>query len=92
MTKLEEIPARIEGRLCAHRQVLATLVAYVFDGTPEARERVRTLVSNDMVAANHSEDPGVIPDAAFAIEASVAEEIRLIAEEAGGIRNAGSAS
>lgn len=81
------IPELIEGRLLAQRQVLAALVAAVIDERPETLARLRNLVTRDAVAADQAEDPGALPDGAFAIEAAAAEEIRLIAQAVASIRS-----
>lgn len=88
MTDFDDVPAFVEGRLHAQRHVLAALVAAVIDRRPETVERLSTLVSRDAVASDQAEDPGAIPDPAFAIEASAAEELRLIAREVEGILRA----
>ncbi|WP_284164746.1 hypothetical protein [Frigidibacter sp. SD6-1] len=81
MSLYETSPAVLEGRMHAHRQVLAALVAAVTDPRPETLAGLRALVSRDAVAASQSEDPGAVPDRAFAIQSSVAEELRLLADE-----------
>lgn len=87
MAENHHIPELIEGRLLAQRQVLAALVAAVIDERPETLSRLRRLVTRDAVAADQAEDPGAVPDGAFAIEAAAAEEIRLIAERVASIRS-----
>lgn len=81
MSDYDQIPAIVEGKLHAQRHVLAALVAAVLEGRSENRERLRLLVSRDTSASDQAEDPGALPDRAFAVEASTAEELRLIAEE-----------
>ncbi len=70
----------LEGRLLAQRKVLAALVSAVLGDAGQGRERLRKLVSRDAMNSEHSEDPGVLPDAAFAIEAAIDAELRLIAD------------
>jgi hypothetical protein len=68
---------KLEGRLIAQRKVLAMILAAL----PET-EGVWRQLDRQKTFQGQEEDPGVIPDSAFAIEATVAEEFRLIAEEA----------
>lgn len=81
MTEFEELPPSIEGKLHAHRHVLAALVAMVTDPSSKNLARIQSLVSRDAVAADQAEDPGSTPDPAFAIVSSEAEELRLLAKE-----------
>jgi hypothetical protein len=64
----------LEGRLIAQRKVLARLVA--------SAPRAWRALEQSAPFQDHEEDPGVIPSSAYAIEAAVAEELRLIAEDA----------
>ena len=70
-------PETLEGRLIAQRKVLAEILVRL------ARED-RTLLEaleDRTVFRDHEEDPGVVePSPEFAIEAAVADEIRLLLE------------
>lgn len=81
-----EAPEVTEGRLLAQRHVLAALVAAVLD-EGAGRERLRGMLSRDAVEPEHEEDPGAEPDAAFAIEAAIDEELRWIAREVAALRD-----
>ncbi|SPH25043.1 hypothetical protein DEA8626_04078 [Defluviimonas aquaemixtae] len=85
-------PEVIEGKLIAHRRILAALLATVIGDGPAARERLRRMIADDAIATDHAEDPGVFPDSAFAISSTVAEEFRLIAREAAEIQAAAGAA
>ncbi|WP_424932384.1 hypothetical protein [Amaricoccus macauensis] len=67
----------LEGRLIAHRKILALLLEHCGDSgalreTLEARLEVQ----------DHEEDPGVVPNEAFAIEGAIADELRLVMDAA----------
>ena len=66
----------LEGRLFAQRKVLARLLAELKSADLDA-----FLAERDHVEAGE-EDPGAIPDPAFAVEAAMADEIRQIREAA----------
>lgn len=88
MTTQKDIPALIEGRLNAHRRVLAVLVAAVLDGDGSSRRRLADLLERDPAAADQSEDLGAVPDAVFAIRSTFAEELGRIAKEVAELRAA----
>ena len=69
----------IEGRLIAQRKVLARILARVCE--PDGRTLLNAFEA-DGVFQDHQEDPGAVPDSAFAIEAGMADEMRLIVEAA----------
>ncbi|MCV2869089.1 hypothetical protein OEW28_10670 [Defluviimonas sp. WL0002] len=85
MTISEVDAERLEARLDAHREVLALLVAYAGDGSKELTER---LSRRDATPAHHAEDPGAVPDRAFAIEAAFEQELHMIAKQIARIREA----
>lgn len=74
--------ANLEGRLLAQRQILAELLAACDQVGGALSDWVRTFVSDDFTLHDASEDPGAVPDAAFAVEQIIAEEKRLLASEA----------
>ncbi len=69
----------LEGRLNAHRKVLATLLAWAMrqPGNDLARQ-----IEAGTCVQDHGEDPGAIPDPAFVIEAAAAHETQLLLERA----------
>ena len=72
-------PLEIEGRLNGQREVLAAILAHLMaqSGDAFARQLEALLEISD-----HQEDPGAVPDPAFAIEAASALEVRLLLERA----------
>tara|TARA_R110000823_G_C15823541_1_gene489511 strand:- start:67 stop:336 length:270 start_codon:yes stop_codon:yes gene_type:complete len=73
--------AEVEGRLLAQRQVLAELLAACDQAGGPLSDWVRTFVSEDFTVHDTAEDPGVVPDPAFAVESIIAEEKRMLAAE-----------
>ena len=67
-------PEDLEGRLIAHRQVLARLVAA---NGADLREFLR---DRSTVAIPEEDPSGDGPDPAFAIEAALADEMRRLTE------------
>lgn len=71
---MTESPETLEGRILAHRKILARIVATLgrqgSDLQDELKDR-RHLELND-------EDPGAVPDPALAIEGAIADEIRQV--------------
>lgn len=73
----------LEGRLIAQRKILARLVAELRSDALDA-----FLADRDHFEGNE-EDPGAVPDGAFAVEAAIADEVRLIREAAQRFRQSG---
>lgn len=71
--------ARLEGRLLAQRQILAEFLAACDRAGGPLSDWVRAFLSDDFMLHDASEDPGAVPDAAFAVEQIIAEEKRLLA-------------
>lgn len=69
-----DLSPALEGRLLAMRKILAALLA----GQPPAE----VLEAADGVVHDLQEDPGAVSSEGFALEAALAEEMRLIAQEA----------
>lgn len=63
----------LEGRLMAHRKLIAMILSTLRD-SPELWSKIE----DRLEVRDHEEDPGVIPSEAFAIEAALADEIRLV--------------
>ena len=76
--------ATLEGRLLAQRQVLAELLA----ACDRAGGPLSDWVPEDFTVHDYAEDPGVVPDPAFAVESIIAEEKRMLAAETGRILDA----
>jgi hypothetical protein len=73
---MTETPETIEGRLLAHRKILARLLQAVANGKggPELLAELKDRRQLEL----HQEDPGAVPDPALAIEGAVADEIRQV--------------
>ncbi|MGR3822310.1 MAG: hypothetical protein ACU0A5_07025 [Salipiger marinus] len=64
--------AEIEGRLLAHRRLLARLVAAL---DPQARDDLTLWLAERSVLQDGQEDPGVLPDGSAALPLSLADEL-----------------
>lgn len=71
MTEIQD--ATLEGRLLAQRQVLAELLAACDRAGGPLSEWVRSFVADDFGPRDYAEDPGALPDAAFAVESVIAQ-------------------
>ncbi|KCZ88867.1 hypothetical protein [Hyphomonas johnsonii] len=71
----------LEGRLLAQRQVLAALMAGLARQDGAAGLWVKGFLDSDHQVADSNEDPGAVPDPAFAVEFIIAEEKQLLASE-----------
>jgi hypothetical protein len=80
--------ATLEGRLLAQRQVLAELLAACDRAGGPLSDWVRAFVSEDFTVRDYAEDPGAVPDPAFAVESIIADEKRMLAAETGRILDA----
>lgn len=74
-------PEELEGRLNAHRELLIELLAAMIGGEVTITAFLRRL-RDDATFKDNEEDPGVVPEEAFAIENSAAREVRAILEAA----------
>ncbi|WP_415182352.1 hypothetical protein [Phaeovulum sp.] len=70
----------LEGRLFAQRRLLVRLLAELAPGLGGQAWLDRFMPDTTGVA-DAQEDPGAVPDPAFAVEAAVAQEHRLMAAE-----------
>lgn len=75
---------QLEGRLNAQREVLAMVLAWAMR-QPDGDDLLHALAER-LGVQDHAEDPGVIADTAFAIEAAAARETQLLLERAKAIR------
>lgn len=75
----ELTPAALEGALAGHRRLIEALLAVVVDmrGPSLLDDLERRLGFED-----HEEDPGVLPDPAFAIERAADAEVRRLLRSA----------
>jgi hypothetical protein len=73
---MTDTPETTEGRLLAHRKIIARLLQAVAAGRggPELVEELKDRRQLEL----HQEDPGAVPDPALAIEGAIAEEIRQV--------------
>ncbi len=71
----------LEGRLGAHRELMIDMLAAMIGGE-EATTKFLKRLRDDATFKDHEEDPGVLPDQGFAIEAGAAREFRTIIEAA----------
>jgi hypothetical protein len=71
-------PQTAEGRIIAQRKVLSLILARLAVSDPSILE----VLDSQTVASGHDEDPGADPSPEFAIEAAIADELRLILEAA----------
>ena len=75
---MTETPGTTEGRILAHRKILARILhALATDkGAAELLDELRDRRQLEL----HAEDPGAVPDPALAIEGAVADEVRQVLE------------
>ena len=71
-------PQTNEGRIIAQRKVLALILSRLAGSDPSILEAL----DGQTVASGYDEDPGAEPSAEFAIEAAIADELRLILDAA----------
>lgn len=71
----------MEGRLNAHRELMIDMLAAMIGGEITTAQFLKRL-RDDATFKDHEEDPGVLPDQGFAIEAAAARELRTVLEAA----------
>jgi len=71
----------LEGRINAHRRLLVELVCTVA-AIPEARAALVAMARDNETVRDHEEDPGIEPDAAFAVQQIADNELRGILKAA----------
>jgi hypothetical protein len=74
-------PQELEGKLNAHRELMIDILAAMIGGETTIAEFLQRL-RDDATFKDNEEDPGVLPDGAFAIENAAAREVRAILEAA----------
>jgi hypothetical protein len=72
-------PLEIEGRLNGQREILATILAQLMAQSGDGFTRQLEAL---LEIPDHQEDPGAVPEPAFAIEAAAALEVRLLLDRA----------
>ena len=73
---MTETPETLEGRIMAHRKILARIVQALASG-PGGPELLDDLKDRRHLEL-HAEDPGAVPDPALAIEGAIADEMRQV--------------
>jgi hypothetical protein len=75
---MTESPETLEGRILAHRKILARVLAMLAAGRggAELLEDIKDRRHLEL----HEEDPGAVPDPGLAVEGAVADEMRLVLE------------
>lgn len=74
-------PQELEGRLNAHRELMIEMLSAMIGGEVTITAFLKKL-RDDATFKDNEEDPGVIPEIAFAIENAAAREVRAILEAA----------
>jgi hypothetical protein len=74
-------PQELEGRLNAHRELMIEMLAAMIGGEVTISAFLRRL-RDDATFKDNEEDPGIMPDPAFAIENAAARELRSMLEAA----------
>lgn len=73
---MSETPETLEGRVIAHRKILARVIAVLTSGKggPELLDYLK----DRRHIESHEEDPGAVPDPGIAIEGAMADEVRQV--------------
>jgi hypothetical protein len=74
-------PQELEGRINAHRELMIEMLSAMIGGEVTITTFLKKL-RDDATFKDNEEDPGVMPESAFAIENASAREIRAILEAA----------
>lgn len=73
--------ASIEARLNAHRRLMVSLFS-TLASIPNVRDALAGMLEEGGTISDHEEDPGIDPDAAYAVQRIADEEIRAILQAA----------
>ena len=73
---MADSPETLEGRILAHRKILARIVAAMAEG-PNGVDLHAALNDRRHLELN-DEDPGAVPDPGLAIEGAIADEVRRV--------------
>ena len=73
---MTDMPETTEGRILAHRKILARILQALATGKagPELLDDLKDRRQLEL----HEEDPGAVPDPALAIEGAIADEMRQV--------------
>lgn len=71
---MAETNETLEGRILAHRKVLAILARHAAETSPDLLPALRELSE----AGFHEEDPGAVPGDGYSIEGALVDEVRRI--------------
>ena len=74
-------PHELEGRLNAHRELMIEMLAAMIGGEVTITSFLKRL-RDDATFKDNEEDPGLLPEGAFAIENAAAREVRSILDAA----------
>ncbi len=77
----ELTPQELEGRLNGHRELMIEMLAAMIGGEVTITAFLRRL-RDDATFKDNQEDPGALPEEAFATENAMAREVRSILEAA----------
>lgn len=72
-------PEDIEGRLNGQREVLAVILAHLM---AQSGDSITRRLDALLEPADHQEDPGAVPDAAFAVAGAKALEVKELIDRA----------
>ncbi|NGM46127.1 hypothetical protein G5B31_11340 [Rhodobacter sp. SGA-6-6] len=85
---IEQTVAALEGRLLAHRKLLARLLA----GSPEdSRAAIADWLAGQEVMPDGQEDPGAVPGEGLAVELALSDELRRISRLCEGVQGGSAA-
>lgn len=73
--------ASIEARLNAHRRLMVSLFS-TLASIPTVRDALTGMLDDGGTISDHEEDPGIEPDAAYAVQRIADEEVRAILQAA----------
>lgn len=74
-------PHPLEARLNGHRKLFIALTAFIAESS-EGRAFLDRLARETETVVDHEEDPGIVPDDGFALQAGADEEMRSIVKAA----------
>jgi hypothetical protein len=73
---MTDTPETLEGRILAHRKILARMLQVLASG--KGGESLIEDLKDRRQLELHEEDPGAVPDPALAIEGALADEVRQV--------------
>jgi len=75
---MTESPETLEGRIIAHRKILARVIAAL--AAEKGGAELLDYLKDRRHLQLHEEDPGAVPDPGLAIEGAIADEVRQVLE------------